>query len=112
NNVDERRHFDVVIKYAAGHVPSGAELISAATLAYLSPYASPAVLSAPGDSEGCYFGPMWRHPVEEVAPTIAKIEEIWGRTPNQECSQPPLYYALAAVWFHLGQWIGLRNATD
>jgi hypothetical protein len=111
NNVDERRHFDLVIKYVEGHVPHGAELISLATLPYLSHYASPEFLSAPEDFEGGYFGPMWKHAAEEVAPTIAKIEEIWGRTPNQESSQPPLYYALAAVWFHLGQWIGTKDGT-
>jgi Predicted membrane protein (DUF2142) len=111
NNVDERRHFDLVIKYAESHVPRGAELISPATLPYLSHYASPEFLSAPEDFEGGYFGPMWKHPVEEVAPTIAKIEEIWARTPNQECSQPPLYYVLAATWFHVGQWIGFKGAS-
>jgi hypothetical protein len=47
---------------------------------------------------------MSKHSPEEVAPTIAKIEEIWGRMPNQESSQPPLYHALAAAWFHLGEW--------
>src|SRR5262245_29718873 len=52
NNVDERRHFDLVIKYAEGHVPRGAELISPATLPYLSHYASPEFLSAPEDVEG------------------------------------------------------------
>jgi hypothetical protein len=46
---------------------------------------------------------MWKHPREEVAPTIAKIEEIWGRTPNQECSQPLLYYVAAVAWYHVGQ---------
>jgi len=30
NNVDERRHFDLVIKYAYGDVPRSAELISPA----------------------------------------------------------------------------------
>lgn len=73
NNVDERRHFDLVIKYAEGHVPHGAELISLATLPYLSHYASPEFLSAPEDFEGGYYGPMWKHPAEEIAPTIAKI---------------------------------------
>src|SRR5262245_46679513 len=109
SNVDERRLFDLVIKYAEGHVPRGAELISPATLPYLSHYASPEFLSAPEDFESGYFGPMWKHPAEEVAPTIAKIEEIWGRTPNQECSQPPLYYVVGAVWFHVGQWIGIKD---
>jgi len=75
NNIDERRHFDLVIKYADGHVPEGAELISPATLPYLSHYASPEFLSAPEDFPGGYYGPMWKHPAEEVAPTIAKIEE-------------------------------------
>ena len=111
NNVDERRHFDLVIKYSEGHVPRGAELISPATLPYLSHYASPEFLSRPEDFESGYFGPMWKHPDEEVAPTIAKIEEIWGRTPNQECSQPPLYYVAAAAWFHVGQWIGVKGGS-
>jgi hypothetical protein len=111
NNVDERRHFDLVMKYAAGHAPHSAEMISPATLPYLSHYASPEFLSAPEDFEGRYFGPMWKHSVEEVAPTIAKIEEIWSRTPNQECSQPPLYYVLAAVWFRSGELIGLKGGS-
>jgi uncharacterized membrane protein len=109
NNVDERRHFDLVMKYASAHVPRGPELISPATLVYLSHYASPEFLSAPEDFPGGYYGPMWKHPAEEVAPTVAKIEEIWSRTPNQESSQPPLYYLIAAGWFHVGQWIGLKN---
>src|SRR5437016_14087396 len=111
NNVDERRHFDLVIKYAEGHVPRSAELISPATLPYLSHYASPEFLSAPEDFEGGYFGPMWKHSAEEVAPTIAKIEEIWGRTPNQESSEPPLYYVVAAAWFHVGQWVGVKGGS-
>jgi branched-subunit amino acid transport protein len=111
NNVDERRHFDLVIKYAEGHVPRSAEPISPATLPYLSHYASPEFLSAPEDFEGGYFGPMWKHPAEEVAPTIARIEDIWSRTPNQESSQPPLYYVVAAAWFHVGQWIGLKGGS-
>jgi hypothetical protein len=111
NNVDERRHFDLVMKYASAHVPRGAELISPATLPYVSHYASPEFLSAPEDFEGGYFGPMWKHPAEEVVPTIAKIEEIWSRTPNQESSQPPLYYVVAAAWFHVGQWIGVKGGS-
>jgi uncharacterized membrane protein len=54
---------------------------------------------------------MWKHPVEEVAPTIARIEEIWSRTPNQESSQPPLYYVLAATWFHIGEWMGVKDGS-
>ena len=111
NNVDERRHFDLVIKYAEGHVPRGVELISPATLPYLSHYASPEFLSRPEDFEGGYFGPMWKHPAQEVAPTIARIEEIWGRTANQESSQPPFYYLVSAAWFHLGQLIGVRDGN-
>lgn len=111
NNVDERRHFDLVIKYAEGHVPQGVELISQATLPYFSHYASPEFLSTPEEYEGGYYGPMWKHSPEEVAPTIAKIEEIWGRTSNQESSQSPLYYFASAAWFHIGQWIGLKNGS-
>jgi uncharacterized membrane protein len=87
------------------------ELISPATLPYLSRYASPEFLSKPEEFEGGYFGPMWKHPAEEVAPTIARIEEIWGGTPNQECSQPPLYYVVAGAWFDFGQWIGITDGS-
>jgi hypothetical protein len=111
NNVDERRHFDLVMKYAYGHVPLGAELISPATLPYLSRYASPEFLAAPESFEGGDYGPLWTHVAEEVAPTLAKIEEIWSTTPNQECSQPPLYYAVVGAWFHIGQWIGANGGT-
>ena len=55
NNVDERRHLDVVIKYAEGQVPRGAELISPATLPYLSHYASPEFLSRPEEFEDSDF---------------------------------------------------------
>ena len=71
NNVDERRHFDLVMKYAYGRVPRGAELISPATLPYLARYASPEFLAAPEDFEGGYYGPLWMHSAKEVAPTIA-----------------------------------------
>jgi hypothetical protein len=111
NNVDERRHVDLVIKYADGHLPRSTELISPTTLPYLSHYASPEFLSSPEDYEGGYFGPMWKHPAEEVAPTIARIEEIWSRTPNQESSQPPLYYVVAAAWFHVGEWTGVKGGS-
>ena len=57
NNVDERRHFDLVMKYASGHLPRGAELISPASLPYLSRYASPEFLTAPENFEGGYYGP-------------------------------------------------------
>jgi hypothetical protein len=111
NNVDERRHFDLVVKYASGHIPRGTELISPASLPYLARYASPEFLAAPETFEHGYFGPFWTHPADEVAPTIALIEQIWARTPNQECSQPPLYYAAAGVWFNLGRLLGLNNGT-
>src|SRR5437762_14043110 len=58
NNVDERRHFDVVMKYAEAHVPRSAELISPATLPYLSPYASPEFLRARAAFQRRYFAPL------------------------------------------------------
>jgi hypothetical protein len=75
NNVDERRHFDLVMKYASGHLPRGAELISPATLPYLSRYASPEFLAAPENFEGGYYGPLWTHPAEEIASTLAAIPQ-------------------------------------
>ncbi|MFN2541700.1 MAG: DUF2142 domain-containing protein [Chthoniobacterales bacterium] len=111
NNVDERRHFDLVIKYSSGYFPRGPELISPETLPYLAWYASPEYLAVPEDLPGGDYGPFWTHPAEEVAPTIATVEQIWGRTPNQESSQPPLYYLAAGLWFDFGKLAGLKHGT-
>src|SRR5262249_50205924 len=27
------------------------------------------------------------------------------------CAQPPLYYILAAAWFHVGKWIGVKDGS-
>src|SRR5437660_12298437 len=83
NNVDERRHFDLVMKYASGHLPRGPELISPASLPYLSRYASPEFLAAPENFEGGYYGPLWSDPAQELAPTLAAIHEIRSRPPTQ-----------------------------
>src|SRR5205823_795908 len=82
-----------------------------AALPYLSRYASPEFLASPESFEGGYYGPLWTHSPEDIAPTLAAIEEIWSHTRNQECSQPPLYYVAAGVWFNVGQWIGVKGGS-
>ena len=37
---------------------------------------------------------------------LAARSADWRRQENYEVSQPPLYYALAGFWWHIGQWLG------
>ena len=103
NNVDERSHFDLVMKYSLGQPPRGLELNSKESLPFMSLYVSPEFHVAPQDLEGGYFGPMWTHPPEEIAATRAEVEEIRGKSVNFECSQMPLYYTLVGGWLHIGR---------
>lgn len=109
NNVDERSHFDLVMKYSLGQPPRGLEFNSKESLPYMSLYPSPEFHAPPQEFEGGYFGPMWTHPAEEIEATRATIEEIRAKTRNFQCSQMPLYYALLGAWLNVGRALGIEG---
>lgn len=53
--------------------------------------------------------PLWKQPWSKVEPEIASTRAAWSSEINWESSQPPLYYALAGLWWRLGQSIGLTQ---
>jgi hypothetical protein len=126
NNVDERQHFDTVLKYAQGRFPHNLEMQSDETARYLDDYDSweflwtaqafpgghyptPAwrqmtgKISAPRDSEPAQTGNANPHSSQEEWLQMVKTTKSWT---NYESSQPPLYYSLAGLWWHLGEWCG------
>lgn len=110
NNVDEPMHFDLVIKYSQGHVPSGLESFSPASLPYLVIYATREYAQQPEDFVGHHFpAPFWTQPPETNQPEIRGWTDFWRKTINYEISQPPLYYALSGLWWNFCQWIGFTN---
>jgi Predicted membrane protein (DUF2142) len=107
NNVDEGAHFDLVLKYSHGQPPRGMEPYSAEALQYLAVFASQEYLYAPSHfPDGRFPPPLWMQPPKQAMPILLARELKWQGA-NHESSQPPLYYALAGLWWHLGKLCGL-----
>jgi hypothetical protein len=110
NNVDEDAHFDLVVKYAQGDIPRSLGPAAAESVRYMALYHSFAYLEKPSDFPGGHFPPpVWEVPAKEAGPLLLDRETVRRYGINHEDSQPPLYYALAGLWWHIGQWCGLEN---
>jgi hypothetical protein len=124
NNMDECSHFDLVVKYAHGHLPRGLESMCEEASQYILVYSSPEYRWPPADLKaGTYPPPFWLRQTGSPAEKLKRAEafqqaagswralknlDVWK---NYESSQQPLYYAIAAPWWRLGQalgWEGLR----
>jgi hypothetical protein len=109
NNVDEQKHFDLVVKYAQGRLLRQTDLpISPESARYFAVYNSPEYISRPTDFSGrAYPPPLWRQPPEQGGPMFAAGLADWKAQLNPELTSPPLYHAAAAVWLKLGQRCGM-----
>ena len=106
NNVDEPAHFDLVLDYARGHVPHGIENTSRESAVYLALFCSCAFF---GPSSGPIPPPPWTEPPEKMKQDLALNATGWTTQKNYEDSEPPLYYALAGVWWDFGQCLHLTS---
>src|SRR6266849_3114334 len=110
SNVDEDLHFDLIIQYSHARPPRTFDLLKEETLTWIVPYASPEFLATPDQFPGAKPPqPSWKQSGPEVEPEIAATKAAWSTEVNFESSQPPLYYALASVWWRIGQRIGLTG---
>ena len=108
SNIDEDLHFDLITKYSHAQVPRGFDRLKEETLNWIVPYASPEFLFPPEHFPGAKFpAPLWKQPWSKVEPEIAVTRAAWSTEINFESSQPPLYYALAGLWWRIGKQIGL-----
>ena len=108
SNIDEDLHFDLITQYSHGQVPRGFDRLKEETLNWIVPYASPEFLFPPEQfPDGKFPPPLWKEPWPEVEPEIASTRAAWSGEINFESSQPPLYYALAGLWWWIGKQIGL-----
>jgi hypothetical protein len=107
NNVDEPAHFDLVLKYARGDIPRRLETYSDGFIKFPSLYGAPVYLSPATNSQEFVPQP-WK-----LAPAAREIliraNQPWLSLTNLECSQPPLYYTMAAGWWRLGGQLGLGD---
>jgi len=121
--VDEAFHYDVVVKYARGHVPRHLadepldpvtrEAIVLFGTGVSSPrpgaillHRSPEYLSALAPDG--VPPPVWTAPPDIRAAAVAWGAQDWDRV-NYQAGEPPLYYVAAAAWYRLGTALGLSG---
>jgi len=108
SNIDEDLHFDLITQYSHAQVPRSFDRLKAETLNWIVPYASPEFLSPPERfPDGKFPAPLWKQSWSKVEPEISVTRGAWSSEINFESSQPPLYYALAGLWWRIGKQIGL-----
>jgi Predicted membrane protein (DUF2142) len=100
NNVDENIHFDLLVKYSHGMIPRTLEPISGETLDYVAAHGSPeyrCVTNVP--------------PQTTTVETTASFRLMgkFAAEKNYESAQPPLYYVLTGMCWHLGKACGLHD---
>ncbi|HTV43076.1 MAG TPA: DUF2142 domain-containing protein [Candidatus Sulfotelmatobacter sp.] len=100
----------MVVRYSHGQIPRGMENYSAESSGYLALYSSCAYLGTAAMFPGGQFPPpAWTLPVETAQHELALEASAWQQQINDEAWQPPLYYAVGAIWWHLGQLFGFKN---
>jgi uncharacterized membrane protein len=108
SNIDEDLHFDLITQYSRAQLPSGFDRLKDETLNWIVPFASPEFLFPPEHFPDRKFpAPLWKQPWSKVEPEIAATRLGWSSEINFESSQPPLYYAVAGLWWWIGKQIGL-----
>jgi hypothetical protein len=112
NNVDEEPHFDLVVRYSQGMVPRAMETTCAEAIPYIMLFGSPEYFSPPSAfPDGRIPPPPWTQPVEKAAPWLHAVRNFLITDRNHECSQQPLYYALAGLWWRLNQVCGFHDGS-
>lgn len=106
NNVDEQAHVDMVLKYAGGHLPDKPlERYDTSTARLIALYGSPEFFNRPEQFGGAFPAPAWGTPA--IADAVMKQgEPFWTERENHESNSPPVYYAIAGMWYAFWGWLG------
>ncbi len=106
DNVDELMHFDLIMKYANGHMPRQIEPISADSAPYVTLFYSYAYIRTPDNFPDRKFPPpLWTLPKEQMEQALAANTAAWQTQKNYDVAQAPLHYVLEAIWWHFGRWV-------
>jgi hypothetical protein len=110
NNVDELYHFDLVVKYAHGEFPTRLVPISQESARYIILYGTPEYFSGPEKFPNRKISPpTWIYPADQIAVALPIALANWKKDVNHEATEPPLYYAIAALWLRLGRLMGIEG---
>ncbi len=95
NNVDEREHADMVMRYSACQVPTKMELYGPES----------ASLFIACDCKEYIL-------TREMAARYHPPESAWREIYNPDSEQPPFYYIVAGAWYRLGRALGLEGCAS
>jgi hypothetical protein len=110
------------VKYSHGHLPHGIEPLGQESSQYILTYGSPEFITPPQSyPDGRYPIPFWTQHVPGSSETdqrkaaFQQASDSWQRVKgianwqNYESSEQPLYYMVAGLWWHVGQWFGMTG---
>lgn len=104
SNIDEPRHFDLVVKYSHGEVPRSLNDVCPEAARDIAIFGSPEYLKSPKDfPDGKIPPPRWSQSSAEVQRNLKERFIGWEHYRNSETEQPPLYYVLAGGWLDVGK---------
>ena len=110
-NVDENAHYDMICKYAAGHIPTRLEHYSEET-ACMTPLCGSREYYTDWFEYGSYEAntPPWTIPNATTAlEGYQEAKQAILDMTNHESTQAPLYYLVAGGWHDLGKALGIRG---
>ena len=110
SSLDERAHFDSIIRYSHGQLPRrGQDRYSRETAEVIALYASPQTLGSRDHAHRVWYRtPRWTLPPEQQKEVLDYTVGVWTNTVNYQSFSTPAYYPVAAAWYHLGKAMGLR----
>ena len=110
NNVDEQAHFDLVVKYSLGKIPTRLDFIAPESARYMVLFGSPEYFFKPEQfPDGKIPTPLCNLPADQTGQRFEHQMALWQKEVNHEASGAPLYYLVAAGWFLLGRSLGLEG---
>ncbi|MGA3266540.1 MAG: DUF2142 domain-containing protein [Verrucomicrobiota bacterium] len=113
NVVDEAVHFDLVVRYSHAGVPRAFTHLSAEAVPFLTVFHTVEYYHSPDEFPGHQIpAPPWTLPPEVARKGMAERADQWSHgVINYECSQPPLYYAVAGWWWRCGKLLRLDGGA-
>jgi hypothetical protein len=108
NSTDEAAHLDTIYKYSRGYQP-GKELpnYDFEPTAIMVLYRSPEFLTIRNISER--YSPTWCFPKEVIDNAYEQAIRDETNTQNVEAFSPPVYYAIAAIWYKVGKFFSIQG---
>lgn len=108
---DEQAHYDLVRKYARGYLPGfGTDHFDVDAALQIVFHETPEYVRRSDEAADDVPLPLWQTPPHLRTEAAGRIADYVGR-PNHEAASPPVYYAVAAVWYHIGRLAGLQDGS-